>query len=126
MMLLFLEIVQENSLGGWIVKILLNALALLVGGRLLNGIHLTDFSRAVIVALVLALLNATLGTFLNLLTLPLTLITFGLFGFVVDALVIMAAGYFLKGFTVDGFWPALLLAVLMALFNLVLHSLPFS
>ena len=125
-MLLFLEIAQDHSLGGWIVKILLNALALLAGGRLLSGIHLTDFGRAVIVALVLALLNATLGAFLSLLALPLTLLTFGLFGFVIDALVIMTAGYFLKGFTVDGFWPALLLALLLALFNLVLHSIHFG
>ncbi len=120
-----MEIVQTASLGGWLVKMLLNALALFVAAQLLRGVHLTDFARAIIVALVLAILNATLGAILNLLALPLTLVTFGLFSFVVDAAVIMAAAYFLKGFTVDGFWPALLLAVLLALFNLVLHSIYF-
>lgn len=124
-MLLFLEIVQTASLGGWLIKMLLNALGLFLAAQLLRGVHLTDFPRAIIVALVLAILNATLGAILNLLALPLTLVTFGLFSLVVDAAVILAASYFLKGFTVDGFWPALLLAVLLALFNLVVHSISF-
>jgi len=122
-MLLLVEIVQSASLGGWLIKVLLNALALFAAAQFLRGVHLPDFKRAIIVALVLAFLNVTLGALLNLLALPLTIITFGLFGLVVDAAVIMAAGYFLKGFTIDGFWSALLLAVLLSLFNLALHTI---
>ncbi|MDX1667591.1 MAG: phage holin family protein [Saprospiraceae bacterium] len=116
------EMFQAGSAGNIIVKTLLNALALFAASQFLRGVQITDFVRALLAAILLSLLNATLGAFLNLLALPLHIITFGLFSFVVDAAIIMMAAYFMKGFQVRGFWSALALAVLMAIFNVLLHA----
>ena len=107
-----------------LIKILLNALALLAAAYLLRpNVQIKDFGRALILALVLALLNGTLGAFLNLIALPLNFITFGLFSFVITALMILIADYFLKGFQVRGFWWAFVLALLMGLFNAILSAI---
>ena len=73
-------------------------------------------------AAALALINATLGTVLRILTLPLTCLTLGLFSLVVNAGVLMAAGSLELGFRVDGFVPALIGAVLLAVINSILGT----
>lgn len=120
-----MEVVQDVSLSGWIVKMLLNALGLFAAGKILKGVYFQNFSNALIVAVVLAILNATLGWILAIITFPLTIITLGLFTFVVNALLIMLADYFIKGFKVRNFWWAFLLAIVLAVFNALLHSIYF-
>ncbi len=107
-----------------LVKILLNALALFAAAFLLRpNVQVKDFGRALILAIVLALLNGTIGAFLKFISLPLTILTLGLFSFVINALMIVVADYFMKGFQVRGFWWALVLAVLLSVFNSVLYAI---
>src|SRR5690606_30524065 len=86
----------------------LNAVALLIVAYLLPGISVASFGSALIAALVLGLLNTLVKPFLVLLTLPITIVTLGLFFLVLNALVFWFAGSILKGFHVNGFWWAVL------------------
>lgn len=97
------------------------ALVLMGSAYLLEGIKIEDFTRALIVAFVLAILNATLGRILDTITAPLRWITLGLFSLVVDAAILMIAAYFLKGFTIKNFSWALLMAIFVAIANVFLH-----
>lgn len=94
---------------------ILNAVALLVVAYVLPGIHVASFGSAMIAALVLGLLNALIKPVLVVLTLPITLVTLGLFLFVLNALVFWFAGSILKGFSVDGFWWAFIGALVYTL-----------
>jgi putative membrane protein len=88
----------------------------------LPGIHIDTFWTAIIVALVLAFLNAIVKPILILLTLPITILTFGLFLFVINAVIILMAGSFIDGFSVDGFWWALLFSLLLSVITSLLFS----
>lgn len=111
----------QAGLGSFLVKVLLMSLVLMGAAYLLSGVHIEDFTRAVIVAFVLAILNATLGAFLHFITTPLRWITLGFFSLVVDAVVLMIAAHFLKGFTIKSFSWALLMAIFVAIANVFLH-----
>jgi putative membrane protein len=100
-----------------IARILISAVSVLLLGGLLQGVHVEDSINAVWVALILALLNATVRPILLLLTLPITLLTLGLFLFVINACIILLASKWIKGFSVDGFWWALLFSFLLAIAN---------
>lgn len=91
-----------------IVRWLLLAAALLLVDYLYDGVHIGGFGAAMIAALLLGLLNAVVRPLLVLLTLPVTLITLGLFLFVINALLFWAAASVLEGFQVSGFGAALL------------------
>ncbi|MBV6653163.1 MAG: phage holin family protein [Mameliella sp.] len=106
----------------WAMKFALNALALMAGAHFLDGVKIDDFVRAMIVAILLAVLNATLGNVLDFITTPLRFLTLGLFSFVVDAGLLLVAAYFLKGFHIDNFKSAFFLAILLAIFNTVLYG----
>lgn len=112
----------QSSLGTILIKMLLNALALFVAASFIKGVKISDFGRAILAALALALLNATLGVIMHWLTLPLRIMTLGLFTFIINAVLIWLAAYFVKGFDVRGFLPALWLAVLTAIFNTLLYG----
>ena len=104
-----------------ILTIIINAVAIYAGAQFLRGVKVTDFSRALIVGLVVAILNATLGGFLDWISTPIRWITLGLFSFVVDAIILMVADYFLKGLTIKNFWWALALAILVGVINSLTH-----
>lgn len=99
----------------WIIAWLLSALVLLLLARLLPGFSVAGYGTALIAALVIAALNATLGLLLKIVTFPLTFITIGLFLFVIDALILKLAAAILPGFSIRGCLPAILAAVLLAL-----------
>ena len=99
----------------FILRLLLSALAVVLLSNILPGVHVATFGIAVIVALVLSLLNFLVKPLLIILTLPVTIITFGLFLLVVNALIILMASGLVSGFTVDGFWWALLFSLLLSL-----------
>lgn len=94
---------------------ILNAVSLLVVAYLLPGITVASFGSAMIAALVLGLLNTIVKPVLMFLTLPITIVTLGLFLIVINALVFWFAGSILKGFEVDGFWWALIGAVVYSI-----------
>lgn len=91
---------------------ILNAVALLVVAYVLPGIHVASFGSAMIAAVVLGLLNTLVKPVLTLLTLPITIVTLGLFLLVINALVFWMAGSILNGFQVDGFWWAVIGAII--------------
>src|SRR5215471_3942271 len=102
---------------------LLSAVALLVVSFLIPGFHVQGFKEALIAAVVIGLINATLGVLLKVVTLPLTLITLGVFWWVVNALMLMLASKFLApGFMVSGFFAAFLGAIVLSLVNMVLRK----
>jgi putative membrane protein len=103
----------------WII----NALALLALPYVVPSVHVASFGTALIVALVLGLINAVLRPLLILLTLPVTLLTLGLFIFVINALLFQFAGYLIQGFNVGGFWPALLGSVVYSVISWALSAL---
>ncbi|MFT0533663.1 phage holin family protein [Castellaniella hirudinis] len=102
---------------------ILNAVALLVVAYLLPGITVASFGSALVAALVLGLLNAVVKPLLILLTLPLTVVTLGLFLLVLNVLVFWWAGSMFKGFQVDGFWWAALGALVYSVVSGALASL---
>jgi putative membrane protein len=101
----------------FLLKILITAVIVVITAYILPGIHISDFLTAIIVAFILAILNGLLKPLLVILTIPVTIITFGLFLFVIDAFIILMAGSFVSGFYVDGFWWALLFSLIMSLFS---------
>jgi putative membrane protein len=105
-----------------IEKLIINTVSIFVVGYVLPGIHVESFLTALVLAVVLAVLNVTLKPLLILLTIPLTIITFGLFLLVVNVLVLYAADALIDGFQIAGFWWALLFSVLVALLNGILFK----
>ena len=103
----------------WIIS----ALGLLIVARVVPGFQVDGFGTALLAALVLGLVNATLGVVLLVFTFPLTLITFGLFHFVVMAFLIWLATGIVPGFHVSGFFPAFFGAIVLALVSMVLRAL---
>lgn len=102
---------------------LLNAVALLIVAYILPGINVASFGAALIAALVLGLLNTLVKPVLILLTLPITIVTLGLFLLVLNALVFWFAGSVLKGFQVSGFWWAMLGAFVYSIVSSLLSRL---
>lgn len=98
------------SLIHWIVS----ALAILIAAYLIPGIGVT-LVGALILAVVLALINVFIKPFITLLTLPINIVTLGLFSLVINALIIMIAGQIVPGFTVDGFWAAFFFSIVVSL-----------
>src|SRR6202161_4904805 len=107
-----------------LVNWFLSALSLLIVSRIMPGFHLRGFTAALIAALVIGLVNATLGLFLKIITLPLTVLTLGIFWWVINALMLMFASAILRpSFVVSGFLPAFLGAIVLSLVNTILKAL---
>jgi putative membrane protein len=96
-----------------IVRLLLNALALLTAPYLISGVDVANFYAALIAAVILGLVNAVIRPILILLTLPITILTLGLFTLVINSLLVLFVASFVKGFTVLGFWPAFFLSLFL-------------
>jgi len=103
----------------WVI----NAVALLALPYVFSGIHVASFTNAMVAALVLGLINALIRPILILLTLPATILTLGLFIFVINGLLFWFVGSLDLGFTVDGFWTAVLGAVVFSVISWVLSAL---
>jgi putative membrane protein len=107
----------------FILKILINTIAIIITAYLLKGVHINGSVTALLVAIVLALLNAFLKPLLILLTLPITVFTLGFFLLVINAIIILLASDFVSGFKVDGFWWALLFSIVLSIINSILERL---
>src|ERR1700758_698586 len=103
-----------------IVNWLLSALSLMIVAHVVRGFDVTGFTAALLAALVIGLVNATLGVFLKIVTFPLTLLSLGLFWFVINALMLKLAAAFVPGFSIQGFTPAFFGAIVLSLVNLFL------
>ena len=105
-----------------IIRWLLSAVALLAVAHLYSGVAVTSFTAALVAAFVIGLLNTVVRPILVLLTLPITIVTLGLFLFVINALLFWAASGLLGGFHVNGFVAALIGSLLYSLLGLVIES----
>ena len=92
---------------------------------IIPGIYIVDFFTAIIVAIVLSILDAFVKPLLVLLTLPATILTLGLFLFVINAGIILMDAHFVHGFRVDSFWHALLFGAVLSFFNSLLYKRAF-
>ncbi|MGD0737270.1 MAG: phage holin family protein [Terracidiphilus sp.] len=101
---------------------ILSALTLWLMSHFLSGFHVVGLKPALIAALVIGLLNATLGLVLKIITFPITIITLGLFLLVINAAMILLASHIVVGFRVTGWIPALWGAVALALVGIAVHA----
>lgn len=106
-----------------ILKLLLTGVAVFVLAEILPGIQVAGYGSALIVAIVLALLRLIVKPILIILTLPITIITFGIFLLFINAIIILIASYLIDSFHVSSIWWALLFSLLLSFFQTVLFSL---
>jgi putative membrane protein len=106
----------------FIIRIIVSAIVAFGLSYILKGVHIDQFTTSLLLAVVLAVLNAIVKPVLVILTLPITIITFGLFLFVINAIIILLASDLIKGFSVDGFWWALIFSFLLSIITSVLYN----
>ncbi|HMI77278.1 MAG TPA: phage holin family protein [Ferruginibacter sp.] len=109
----------------WFLKILVCAVNVFILAYILPGIEIQDMFTALLVAVILSFLDAIIKPLLILLTLPATILTLGLFLFVINACIILIDDHFVGGFKVESFWHALLFSVLLSFFNSFVHKKAF-
>jgi putative membrane protein len=109
-----------------IISWILSALSLVIVAHLIPGFEIKSFWSALLAAVVIGLINATLGFILKILTLPISILTFGIFLFVINALMLKFATFFVPGFEVNGFWSAFFGAIVLAILNMILKGLVFG
>lgn len=102
---------------------LLSALAVWIVAQVVPGIYLSGAAAALIAALAIGFINATIGLLLKIITFPLTLVTLGLFWFVINALMLELASALVPGFKIHGFLAAFLGAIVLSVVNLLLKTL---
>jgi len=107
----------------FLIKTLIIAAAVVLASYVLPGVEVDRFTTALLVALVLSVLNFFIKPLLIILTLPITVLTFGLFLFIVNAIIILLAGKLVSGFRVDSIGWALLFSILLAFFTYILETI---
>lgn len=106
-----------------LIRILLTAVVVVLLAKFLPGVAVAGYVTAIIVAVVLAILNLIVKPILVLFTLPVTILTFGLFLLVINAVIILLVDAFISGFNVDGFWVALIFSLLLSIVQAILFSI---
>lgn len=108
----------------WILALIFNAVALWVVAQLFNSFQLEGFGTAILAAFILSILNVIVKPILIVLTLPLTVLTLGLFLFVINAITLMITQAVIgETFIIDGFGTALVAAIILSILNLILNKL---
>lgn len=106
-----------------IVRFLVNGASVYATAYLLSGVSVESFQVALIVALVISALNILVKPILSFLAFPVTILTLGLFTFIIDALIIFLASKIVPGFSVDSFLTAIVFAIVLTIISFVLHKL---
>ena len=109
-----------------LVNWFLSALCLMIVAHLVSGFRVSGFGAALVASLVIGLVNGTLGLALKVVTFPLTIVTFGLFLFVVNALMLYLASSLVPGFFIANFGTAFVAAIVLALLHVILRHLVFA
>lgn len=107
----------------FLLRLILSAIAVLIVASILPGVKVNGFFIAIVVAGLLAVLNAIVKPILVVLTIPITIVTLGLFLLVINTIIILITAALIPGFTVDGFWWALFFSLLLSLVNSVFEGL---
>jgi putative membrane protein len=105
---------------GFLIRLFISTAAVIVSAYLLPGVAVDSFLSAFIAAIIISVLNVLLKPILVILTIPFTIMTLGLFLLVINAILIMLASSLVDGFTVDGFWYALLFSIVLSIVNSLL------
>jgi putative membrane protein len=103
-----------------LVKLLIITLGVLVAVNTIDGVSVPGTQQAIVVAIVLGLLNTFLKPVLQLLALPVTILTLGVFYFVINVFIVYLTSYIVTDFTVEGFFPALLFSIVVSLVSWIL------
>ena len=106
-----------------ITRLLITAFGLLIVSHTIPGIMIDGLYIALVAAVIIGLLNLIVRPILHILTLPITLLTFGLFVFIINAALFLFAASFIQGFSVDGFLPALLGSIIVSIISTIGNSL---
>lgn len=106
-----------------IVKFLLSGIAVLLTAYILPGVHVEHYGYALLVAALISVANIIVKPILVILTIPITILTLGLFLLVINAAIILLVDYFIPGFNVDGFWWALAFSLILSIFNSLFSDL---
>ncbi|RLD81838.1 MAG: phage holin family protein [Bacteroidetes bacterium] len=106
----------------YILKILLSAVAVVVLAKLIPGVTVDTYTTAIWVAFLIGILDTILKPILVVLTIPVTILTLGLFLFVINAGLILLADNWIDGFSVSGFWAALLFSILLSFLESILYK----
>ena len=107
----------------FLAQLIVSALAVIITSMILPGVHMDSALTGVIVAAVLAVLNAIVKPVLVILTIPITLVTLGLFLLIINAGIILLAGHIVHGFSVNGFWTAFFFSIILSIVTSVFNSL---
>jgi putative membrane protein len=101
----------------------LSALCLLLVARFVPGFFVRGFGTALIAAVVIGLVNGTIGVLLKIVTFPLTILTFGIFWLLINALMLKVSALFVPGFEVHGLWPAFWGGLILSLLNMTVRQI---
>ena len=107
----------------YFLKLIIDAIAILAAAYLLPGVDVRSFWVAILVAFSLSILNSIVKPIMIVLTIPATLLSFGLFLFVINALIILLADWVVDDFVVNGFWYALLFSLVLTFFKSILNAI---
>ena len=108
---------------GIIVNLIVNGLAVYITSYILPGLSVDNFFTALIVSLALGIVNTFIKPLLFILTLPVTILTLGLFTFIINALMVYLVATFVPGFHVDNFWSALFFTLVLSVISSILRGL---
>ena len=106
-----------------ILKILLSAIAVFVLAHVLPNVSVDGYLTAIVVAIAISLLNLIVRPILVILTIPITIVTLGLFLLIINALMIAFADYFIEGFKINGFLWTIIFSILLSIFQSILNKL---
>ena len=106
-----------------IIRLLITAIAAFLLSKILTGVHFDDFGSTIIFAIVLGLLNMFIKPIISILSLPITILTLGLFSLIINALIILLCDKLMDSLLIDGFWWAFLFSILLSLITSVFTSL---
>jgi putative membrane protein len=105
----------------FLIKILLSSFSVIVASWLLRGVEIEDYLTSLLVAFVLAILNMILKPILVFLTIPITILTFGLFLLIINAVIALVASDIVPGFHIAGFWWAVAFSIIVSLLNYLIN-----
>ncbi|QNF34579.1 phage holin family protein [Adhaeribacter swui] len=108
---------------GFIIKLILTGVAALVASYILPGVTIDGLGTAILLAIVLGILNAIVKPILVVLSLPITIVTLGLFLLVINAVIILIADYLLSGFSVNGFFWALIFSFVLSILTSIVDMI---
>lgn len=119
-------LLQESGILMWmgmLINLLVSGIAVFVSAYVLPGVHVDSFVTAIVVAVFLGIVNMILKPIILLLTLPINLLTLGLFTFVINAVLVLLVANFVPGFSVLSFWWALVFSLVLSIVNGFLHQI---